>query len=158
MWGIWRNPYDIVASIIRNDFYRRWYVGGLEEISNTIINHQHLKALFSDFIDQANSEATILGLLVAARNYHFFYHLQPFKCIDFEKFIINPNLAFRGLCEHFDLRNFDFTSQMPGSFNIIGKAFERNKDHKSELSKPDLKMLDKIFQPLIELRESKFKF
>lgn len=91
VWGIWRDPKDILESIIKNDFYTEWYDDAIEKITITVIKEEILKKNYLSFIDQLNSEIKKTAFLIAVRSHFFFKYLTPGKVLNYELFKKNPN-------------------------------------------------------------------
>lgn len=151
VWGIWRDPYDIVSSIIRNGFYDRWYAEGLKEILPAVKQEESLKQNFLNFFDKIEGQVQEVGLLVAVRSYFFFRHLDKDKIINFEIFKERPNAALGGFLKYYQLGDFDFNSFTKEDLNIIGKEMKSKDKNNFWIGEKDKKMLDEIFQSLLNI-------
>src|SRR5690606_9554940 len=83
VWGIWREPKDIVDSIIRNYFYNDWYKDAIREIIPTIKSESSLSNHFQIYLPLLNSKVYETAFLLAVRSYFFFLHLYPQNVINY---------------------------------------------------------------------------
>lgn len=154
IWGIWREPNDIVDSIIRNKFYGEWYEDALEQIIPTIRSTKLLDKHYSEFISELNSIVKKTSFLVAVRSHFFFYYLEPEFVIEYRKFEQDPNYLnfFLG---HYKLSSTDLSENSSDDLNIIGKY--TNKKVKIDYSQEEQSFMKKLFEPLKELVANRHK-
>lgn len=153
VWGIWRQPQDIVSSIIRNGFYGKWYSEGIKEMIPTIKKEPELKKDYQVFLDNLDNEIKNTAYLVAVRSHFFFRHLDKDKLIVYENFRENPNYLWK-FSRYYGLQDKDFTNAAKGDLNITGKREVHNDD--KLFKKSDIDFMNKIFEPLKKLKEEKF--
>ncbi len=153
VWGIWREPQDIVSSIIRNGFYGIWYPEGVREITPTIKKEPELKKNYQPFLNNLDNEFKNTAFLVAVRSHFFFKHLDENNLIVYEDFRGNPNYLWK-FTRYYGLQDKDFTNSAKGDLNITGKR-EVHKDD-NLFKKCDIDFMNKIFEPLKKLKEEKF--
>ncbi len=157
MWGIWRDPLAILASIERNHFAGRWYSDALDEIAPAVAKQPMLSSAFGRFMRGINSECQATAFLIAVRSYYFFTHLDSDKCVNYQRFIEQPNVELGRICEYFGLPPFDFEQFSDLNWNVSGKPFEKGVEHSGNaLSRDDLKFSRNVFEPLMDLYCSKF--
>lgn len=145
VWGIWREPNDIVDSIIRNKFYGEWYTEAIEQIVPTIRNIELLDKYYSEFITELDSLAKKTSFLVAVRSYFFFYYLKPELVIDYGKFNQDPNYLnlFLG---YYDISSIDMSEKSSYDLNIIGE-YETGKEKINYTEEEEI-FMHKLFKPL----------
>ena len=156
MWGIWRDPMAILASIERNRFGEKWYAGAVEEITPTVEQHPELKPAFGDLAAHITTECQATAFLIATRSYYFFSHLDADKCVRYESFAQQPNAELGRICTHFDLGPFDFSRYSDIDWNILGKSFQKGADHSRLIVGDDLSYAERVFEPVRELYNDKF--
>ncbi len=158
MWGIWRDPLQVLASIERNRFAEKWYSDALDEILPTVAKQPLLRNLFGDFIGRINDECRATAFLIAVRSYYFFAHLDSDKCISYERFVAQPNSELGRICDYFHLPSFDFEQFANVNWNVSGKPFEKGVEHSpSVLDGDNLQFSLDIFEPLLDLYRSRFR-
>jgi|SRR5690625_265537 len=148
VWGIWRNPRDIVDSIMRNEFYGQWYEDALEQIIPTVNSTKILKKYYADFTAELNSLVKQTSFLVAVRSHFFFHHLQPEYVIEYEKFNQNPNYLNLFL-ENYRFSPINLSEESSDDLNIIGE-YEDMKD-KINYSDEEESFMNELFRPLKSL-------
>lgn len=151
LWGIWRDPFDILASIIRNNVSGIWYTDALEAISNTVKNNVELNQLFYTLEKETDTFPKQAAYLIAVRSYHFFKQTQTQKIINYEIFKTDPNLSLKNFTKYFNLSKFDFSQSEQNDLNIFGKSYIKNKSYRDLLSKEEIVFAEKAFYPLYEL-------
>ena len=156
MWGIWRDPMAILASIERNRFGEKWYSGAVEEIAPTIEKHAELKKVFGELIEDIDSECQATAFLIATRSYYFFSHLDADKCVRYEGFARQPNIELGRVGSHYDLASFDFSRFSDIDWNILGKSFQKGAEYSELIAGEDLAYAQRVFDPLRELYNRKF--
>lgn len=153
VWGIWREPQDIVSSIIRNGFYGKWYAEGIKEVAPTVKIEPELKKNYQSFIKGLDNEIKNTSFLLAVRSHFFFRHLDKDKLIVYEDFRDNPNYLWK-FTRYYGLLDKDFSDAAKGDLNITGKREVHNDD--KLFKKTDIDFMNNIFEPLIKLKEEKF--
>lgn len=153
VWGIWREPPDIVSSIIRNGFYAKWYPEGVKEITPTVKNEPELKRHYQGFVNQLDNQIKKTAFLVAVRSHFFFKHLDKEKLIAYEDFAVNPNSLWK-FTHYYGLHENDFNEVANGDLNLTGKR-EKRLDN-NIFNESDVDFMNEIFTPLIKLKEDRF--
>jgi hypothetical protein len=153
VWGIWREPQDIVFSIIRNGFFGKWYPEGVKEITPTVLKEPELKNHYQSFINELDNEIKTTSFLLAVRSHFFFRHLDKDKLIVYEDFRDNPNYLWK-FTRYYGLQDKDFSNAAKGDLNIIGKREAHNDNNL--FKKNDIDFMNKIFEPLKNLKKEKF--
>lgn len=149
VWGIWRNPMDIVSSIINNGFYSMWYEDAIEKITPTVYKVGLLNC-FSDFLKELDTDIKKTAFLLSVRSYYFFYYMKGERIIEYEKFNEDPNYL-NAFYSHYGLYEIDLSPYSKMDLNIIGSR--NNKEF--EVSESELDFMDRIFEPLIELKNNR---
>jgi hypothetical protein len=153
VWGIWREPRDIVSSIIRNGFYGKWYPEGVREIIPTVLKEPELKKNYQSFINELDNEIKNTSFLLAVRTHFFLKYLDKDKLIVYENFQDNPNYLWK-FTRFYGLPDKDFTEAAKGDLNITGKKLKHN--DKNFFNELDIEFMNRIFEPIKQLKNNKF--
>lgn len=154
LWGIWREPMDILASLVRNNFHIKWYSGAIKELSNTVDNHQILNEIFGKYINQANNPVREMAFIIATRTWFYFSQLEPEKIIFYQDFIENPNKSFLPVTSYFGLKPHHFVSPQKTNLNITGKPYQSGKNFRSVIPENDRPFCLSVMGPLYSLLPS----
>lgn len=154
VWGIWREPKDIVSSILRNGFYGEWYSEGVSKIIPTLKGESFLGDFYLNFVDELKTDAQSTAFLVAIRTHFFLEYLNKDKLLIYECFKRNPNYLNEFIA-HYDYQFFDFREPARRDLNIIGQPMRKDTTH--EFSLEEIDFMEAIFTPIIELKTNKFK-
>lgn len=151
LWGIWRDPMDILRSLLENDFVEVWYRDALEAIRPSLSQRNYLQP-YQGFLNQLEDAASLGAFLIAVRSHYFFEHLPKSQILFYEEFTKQPNKALSGLLGHYGLESFDFEAASKEDWNVKGKAFGRQKKKEAL---PNEAKLEAIFAPLRALIATK---
>ena len=156
-WGIWRDPRDILASLVRNDFFGKWYPDALPQLAETMRESTEFPPEFAHHMARVeNNEIRTLAFLIAVRSYFFFKHLEREKLINYENFKAEPNFELNKLIGYFGLATFSFDGDSGKDHNVIGLGYEQGKSHRHLIGEEDSAFAEKIFTPLFALMERRF--
>lgn len=156
-WGIWRDPFDILASLVRNDFYGQWYADALPLVDKTLQDNTDFPSVFRDLLNGiVNNEIRALAFLIAVRSYFFFKYLDPQKLINYEVFKSNPNSELNKLTDYFDLEEGAFSSESDKDHNVIGHKYEKGENYRDLLNAAEVSFAHEVFSPLLTLMQERF--
>ena len=156
-WGIWRDPFDILASLVRNEFYGQWYLDALPQLAETVRESGEFPSLFAEWLEEiGGNEIRALAFLIAARSYFFFNYLEPEKLINYEIFKTDPNAELNKITRHFGLAEHSFEAESDKDHNVIGLGFEKGKSHRHLIGEADREFAAAVFAPLFEVMERRF--
>ncbi len=147
-WGIWRDPRGIVCSLMRNDFYQKWY--GEKDFmtaSKVILKHPILKP-YRYFLKTRLNDTEKMALLVAVRTHYMASSLSSNKCIVYEDILADANKALGSFFDKYKLSKYDMSKYIHEDANVIGQPFEKSDLWKDFFPKSQLKKLNNIFQEL----------
>lgn len=147
-WGIWRDPMDILASLVRNNFHIQWYSGAVTELIETVKNNELLEPHFSKFIELLNNPIREMAFIIAVRSWFYFYYLESNKIIYYSEFAKNNTNALNPILHYFYLAAFDFNNSNKKDLNIIGQKYQAGTRYLDYIPKTDLESCAKIFRPL----------
>ncbi len=152
-WAIWREPRDILASLIRNGFDDTWYSAAYEELVPTVHGEPWLQSRFSDFIERITHPHERMAFVIAVRNAFLIDNTRQGKILIFERFCsFGPNYL-NGIVESYGLDSFEFS--VSGDLNIIGKAYDPGASHTAVIDPASLEMIEAIFEPLRAVMDAK---
>lgn len=152
-WGIWRDPFDILASLIRNDFHILWYAGAISELIETVLNNELLGAKFGKHTVHLNTPVREMAFIVAVRSWFYFYHIEPAKVICYADFVKDHNKALKPILDYFHLTFYDFGGASVTDLNIIGRNYHQASCYIASIPKEDWSICECLFDPLYELAE-----
>ncbi|MBT8113923.1 MAG: sulfotransferase [Arenicella sp.] len=157
-WGIWRDPYDILASLIRNDFYNKWFKTAAEQLITTIsCSPEEFPPFFANKHQCLNGRpARILAWILSVRNYYFFDRLNKHQLLDYEQFKFHPTSELDRIQQAYNLARFRWPNPLEKDLNVVGKPWVAGGDYKSHIPVEDQEYIDNLFEPLIRLREVRF--
>ncbi len=150
-WGIWRDPLEILASLLRNDFHTAWYADASAVLENTVRNSDLLAGKFARFIPGLTNQVRQMAFNIAARSWYYFYHLEPGKTLYYQDFSRDCNLALLPVLEYFELAPFTFETTTENDLNITGKQFAPGSSHLDCIPPEDRDFCEQLFQPLHEV-------
>ena len=161
-WAIWRNPFDILNSCVKNKFYGEWYNDALEQVFKTVRNNSDLVNYFLPWESKVKDSNMVIktAYLLAVRNYFLFSNIAIGKVVDYEIFKSNPNKALEPILNSFRLDSgFDFSNYLNEDLNSIPSidGYKPNKKSTVILSEEEMSIAKLLFEPLIDLYQSKFK-
>lgn len=150
-WGIWRDPLEILASLIRNDFHITWYNQASLELAETVRHSELLSSTFEIFIAGLTNPVREMAFNIATRSWFYFYHLETEKILYYREFSRDCNHSLAPVLEYFDLSPFTFETIATNDLNITGKQFAPGSSHLDYIPDKDRVFCDKLFLPLYEL-------
>lgn len=143
--GIRRDPRAIVCSLMRNDFYRKWYGEAAFDSVCRVIGSDPALGSLRPFLAAPLADADKMAMIVAARTRHMSDRLPPGDWIVYEDVLANPNAALGDLARRFGLAPFDFSPFLGEDYNVIGRPFESPHIWRSYFSAEQVMRLDEIF-------------
>jgi hypothetical protein len=152
-WAIWRNPWAILSSLIRNDLISAWYDDALIQVQETVSSNEILRPIFGRF-NLVNDHAFIkAAYLIAVRSYYLFYFIDPAKVIYYNRFREDPNKELSSFLDFYGLERIEF--DLNEDLNIVGEYNRAARDEKSEIEQGHQSTISSIFAPLYLLKEEK---
>jgi hypothetical protein len=151
VWGIWRDPFDVINSSIRNGYNKKWYNGFVNQLATTVHETDLLRPLFVNKEKFIDNDVKELAYIIAVRSFYFFYYLPRGRVISYENFIKDPNRALSIFIDFFNLSDFDFTEIAQKDLNILGKKMSNDSINKIEFSKSDFDYINELFIPVNEV-------
>jgi len=148
VYGIWREPRAIVASLMRNDFHLRWYgkVGPAE--LRAIVRDVAGLDDYAPMLDRPLSEHVRMALIVAVRTHPLVRDVPPDRWLVYEEILADPNGRLGAFCADFGLAPFDFAPHVAADHNVIGKPYVDAELWRSYFGDAHKADLDRVFAPL----------
>lgn len=150
-WGVWREPMDILASLVRNSFHLKWYRDAFPALVNTVLNDSVLRDNFYGLIGKIDNPVREMAFIISVKTWFYFKHISPRNIIYYESFVENANKELGKILESFSLSKYDFSLEANRDLNIIGKSYARGESHKDVISEQDQLVCRQIFSPLEDL-------
>lgn len=147
-WGIWREPMDILASLVRNDFHTAWYSDGFKQLAQTVSSNNELRAVFEHLAPHATNEVSRMAFIIAVRTWFYFRHIDPAKVIIYERFLDDRAAELARVTNHFRLEDIQFSQDKSADLNLVGKSYQLGARHLSEVPVADIRVAEKMFEPL----------
>lgn len=147
-WGIWREPVDILSSIVRNGFHETWYVDAVPQIFDTVKESDELFSVYGSFIEKIDSNVKLVAFVMAVKTYFYFRNIDKNKIIFYDTFIKDPNLAVSYLLEYFSLCSYDFMSSSALDLNVTGMPFELGNNYTNVLPLVDKDFINAVLETL----------
>ena len=154
VWGIWRDPKEIVSSIIRNNFYGNWYNEALELLKPTIETVDFLKENYLHLIASLNTDIKRTAFLIAVRTHFFLYYLDQDKLIDYAIFKKDAKMSLKSFCDFYNLKNIDFNEYSKKDLNIIGDPYIGQEEFM--ISSEEEEFINLVFKKINLLKKEKF--
>lgn len=150
-WAIWRDPRDVLASLIRNDFIGAWYADALTEISPAVLSDPELSDHFASAMPQVKDhEQAQAAFLIAVRSYVLFRAVPVQQRLSFERFREDPSAESARLFTRYGLNPIQIDGS--GDKNLTGKAFEATTSHQCQIDPAIKPLLQTLFAPLEQFR------
>lgn len=148
VWGIWRDPKEIVNSIVRNGFYDEWYNDAIKQIIPTVKTAPILQKIFGRYITDLNTIAKKTAFLIAVRNYFFFKYLVPERVLNYEIFKNDANYLNKFI-NNYNYSAYDFSKKASEDLNIVGNYNKQKKE--VVYTEAEVAFFDQIFLPLKQM-------
>lgn len=143
--GLWRDPRGVLCSLMRNDFYRRWYGDASFRKISALVGARPELAKFRAPRDAADSDTRKMALIVAVRTDHLFRHLDAGSRLEYEAILEDADGVLNGLVGRWGLEPFSFQPHLGEDYNIIGKPFEAADLWREFFPRSELAYLDDLF-------------
>jgi hypothetical protein len=151
VYGIWREPRAIVASLMRNEFHQRWYGNvGRRELAD-IIDHERGLDAYGPMLGRPLAEHERMALIVAVRTHALVSGVPGGRWLVYEDIVTAPNERLGELCADFGLSSFDFAPHTGVDQNVIGKPYAGADLWRAYFDDRQRADLDRVFAPLEEL-------
>lgn len=147
-WGIWREPLDILASLVRNGFHVAWYSVGFEQLAKTVSSNDDLCEVFNHLTSHATNEISRMAFMIAVRTWFYFHHIESAKVIIYERFLEDGSGELARVTNYFRLKDFQYTQDRSLDLNLVGRGYQAGVRHLNEVPTADIHTAERIFEPL----------
>lgn len=158
VWGIWREPTEIISSIMRNGFYGKWYAQGIREILPAVKEEVLLSENYLKYFPLIRNEIQGLALLIAIRTHFFLEYLDEDKLLFYETFKDDADIALKYFSEKYQLSKHNYNIYSHTDLNIIGKQYHPSSEINFSIAESEKDLLNEIFAPLYSLLCQKFSY
>lgn len=157
VWGVWRDPWEILNSILKNDFHGKWYDDAFDEIKDTIFKESEFEE-YKLLYNEADSPTKRTAFLISARSYYFFLLLKKNFVINYHEFLKEPQTVYDRFVNNYKLQAdedvYNFAKQ---DLNVVGSKLSGNKVL-SHLNDDEIEYVSGAYRPLMNLMSNKYKF
>lgn len=154
VWGIWRDPKEIVSSIMNNGFYGKWYNEGINSIRKTVESVDFLNQYYMHFFERLDTDVKRTSFLLAVRTHFFLNFLDEDKLIDYAIFKNDADHGLERFVNYYNLNNYNFNEYSKKDLNLIGRHFLNRE--KFSFSRNDHKFMNEIFEHINRFKRNKF--
>ena len=147
--AIWRDPLDILASLIRNDFIDDWYLDAFDEVAEAVAKEPELNWIIGDFIETLSTKEERTAFIISARSWYLFRYIDKGNIIRFEDFVSGESLALDRFLDFYGLAPQDISSNRDK--NIVGLTYQPDASHRDVIDQALIPNIEKMFDPLRNL-------
>lgn len=148
-WGIWRDPFDILNSLVVNNFHNKWYSDGYEK-TLALVNSEAIFNHFKHLTKYVDSKIHKMAFIISMRSWYYFSHINRNKILVYERFLKEPQKELNKFLKFYELDTLIFKDVFKDR-NIVGKAFKKKKK-KCVINREDFS-LKRIFSPLVYIQQ-----
>ncbi|HXH18243.1 MAG TPA: sulfotransferase [Chitinophagales bacterium] len=146
VFGIWRNPRDILCSLLRNDFHRTWYSHLNIELLMSICSGIKRLRKYRQFLKAPIGQEEIMAIALAMRTEMLLVQTKKTNWLVYEKILAKPDVHLNSFTARFRLKPFQFGKFLQNDYNVAGKKFEKTGQWKTFFSASEKKKVNRIFQ------------
>ncbi len=143
--ALWRDPRGILCSLLRNDFYRRWYGDDAFAELRDLVQERDELAAFRPALADAGNDLRRMAAIVAVRSAALFRAVPPERQLDYEAVVADPDAALAPALARWGLPPFRFSDQRRPDENVVGLPFERTDLWRDFLPDEEQPYLDALF-------------
>ena len=148
-WGVWRDPRGILCSLLRNDFYHRWYGEELFGAASRTIQEEPLLEDYRPWLEEELADFEKMALIVGSRTHFMVSHIPRSRFIVYEEVVDDPNRGLAPFTAAHRLEPWDFAAHARKDFNVVGLPYESRDQWREWFSADQLHRLDTILAPLM---------
>jgi len=150
VFGIWRDPRDILCSLVRNDFHRLWYANLNVELLRRICSTIQPLAKYNPLTGNSLQQYEAMALGIAMRTEMLMARIKKRNWLVYEEIIAEPDVHLNEFTARFGLSRFDFKDLINKDYNVVGEKFERTGQWKSFFSQAEKERINRIFQFILK--------
>ena len=157
-WGIWRDPFDVLASLIRNDFYRKWFYGAERELAETVVQNQECFApeFVALYALVENNPVRAMAYIIAVRSYFYFAYLKTDHVLNYQKFRQNTDTELNKFTNTYFLEEFSWSNSAYADLNVTGATWSPGRNYRDQIPVQDMQYVRTVFRPLFRLMSERF--
>lgn len=148
LFGLWRDPRAIVASLVRNGFHESWYGESAFREAARLVEERDELAKLRPFRETCTSAVRRAAIVVAVRNDHLFRRFDRSRRLDYETVLADPDGCLNRFGARLGLGPFRYAPALREDHNVAGRPFERADLWRDVLPASDRDFLDAL-TPLV---------
>ncbi len=150
-WALWREPRDMLASLIRNDFIDAWYASAIGEIRPAILQDPELNDRFAKYLPLIDKHEQLqAAFLIAVRSTVLFREVPAQNVLSFEAFATDPTRECAHLFTACGLEALPVDNRSDG--NLTGKHYQPGLSHIENIDPAILPLADEMFDHIAHFR------
>lgn len=150
-WIIWRDPIEILASLVRNGFHLKWYNDAFPTLLDTIYSVPFLEAILGKTAAEARGPVEQCAVVIAARVYFQLHYGSREQLIKYSTFVQSPRGGLARFFEYYGLdESIDSNMIVAQDLNLIGAAYQPNVSHVDVIPQENRQSVLSMFEPLNE--------
>lgn len=120
VYGIWRQPEEILHSLVRNGFHKTWYDYLTPELLQHAIRSYESLTPYAFLLEKNLAEYEVMAIGIALRTEVLLQSVSQDNWLVYENVVHEPNQVFNQFLKRFNLPAYDFSSTMQNDFNVAG--------------------------------------
>lgn len=149
-YAIARDPKGILCSLLRNDFYQKWYgEKAYQAIVDHVLQDDRISTTLREQVIQAQADLEKMAAIVAVRTDVMYRSIVRDHVVVYEDVLRDPNNALNKIVSDFGLNEFDFHPYLQDDYNIIGKSFQTFDLWRDFFDKDEAQKIDAIFSTVL---------
>jgi len=156
VYGIWRSPFEITNSIVRNNFHIDWYgpERAYKEVVREVRSHNILTATYAPLMNEVVDKVSMMAYVISVALYMLLQGLPDKVCwLDFELIKTDPNKYLNEFLAKFGIDKFDFTEYHDNDYNVSGSNFKKSPSWEEFFSSKEKDTIKTILDPVLELAD-----
>lgn len=123
-YAILRDVRAVLCSLLRNDFYERWYgEAAYADLLRYVRKDEQLPDRLREAVESADSDLKKMAAIVGVRTEVMLRAVPRERVIRYGSVLNCPNDTLNGFTSTFGLADFNFAAGIGRDYNVIGKQF-----------------------------------
>lgn len=148
VYGIWRQPEEILHSLVRNGFHKTWYDYLTPEMLKRSISFYESLSSYSSLLEKTLEDYEVMAIGIALRTEILSQAVSPSNWLVYEDVVREPNFILNQFLKRFNLPAHDFSAAMQEDFNVAGTFSSERTSWKDFFSSAQQQNIAAIFQQL----------
>jgi len=155
VYGIWREPEEILHSLVKNNFHQSWYGYLTPEILNHAVAQFDRLSHYAAMIKENSEGYERMALGIAMRTEILLQSMPSSNWFVYEDVVAQPDFILNKFLARFNLPAFDFSNVMRHDYNVAGALPAERISWEAYFSPLQQKKIAAIFQRLNALAKPK---